>query len=188
MVKYGIRQSTARSFLHPIRHRKNLHVVVGKSVRRIEFNGTTAVGVRVTDTAKYKTGGEKLVLAKRETILSAGTINSAKILLISGVGPKENTGQGTFLTSIVDLPVGKNLQNHPAVMLPFRVEIEKGSELEASLLESQSVWAWIEYLLRGTGPYSSSPYAAHAFINSESLGGTATGERPDLQLILSWNY
>lgn len=186
-VKAGVRQSAARAFLHPVRLHKNLHVVVGKSVRRIELNGTTAVGVRVTNTEEYRTGRERLVKAKRETILSAGTINSAKILQLSGIGPRENVGSGSYLSSTVELPVGSNLQNHPAVMLPFRVDTAPGSELARSLLEAQSTWSWIEYLLHGTGPFSSSSYCAHAFVHTNSFNDRdkRSDERPDIQLIFS---
>ena len=184
-VKYGLRQSTAHAFLHPVRHRNNLHVVVGKAVRRVELEGTTAVGVRVTNTREYKTGAETLVKAKRETILCAGAINSAKILLLSGVGPSDTLRDGTFLSSRVELPVGKNLQNHPAIMLPFRVDAAPGSNLARSLLESQSTWSWIQYLFTGTGPFSSSSYSAHAFVHSTNDRGKGSDERPDIQLIFS---
>ena len=183
-VRDGIHQSSARAFLHPVRHRKNLHVVVGKTVRRVQFDGDIAVGVTVTNTAEYRTGTEKLVKARQEVILCAGTINSAKILQLSGIGPSECLGQSSFLSSKFDLPVGHNLQNHPAIMLPFRLDVAPDSELAQSFLQSQSVWSWVRYLLHGTGPYTSSSYSAHAFIHSSSDSGDSA-DRPDLQLILS---
>lgn len=182
-VMDGVRQSTARAFLHPIRDRKNLYVVVDKAVRRVEFDGDTAIGVRVTNTNEYKTGGETLVRAKREVIISAGTINSAKILQLSGVGSVEQLNSSTFLSSKFDLPVGSNLQNHPVVMLPFRVDTEPDSELGQWLLQSQSPWSWLQYLLHGTGPFSSSPYSAHAFLHSSP--DFSRDLRPDLQLLFS---
>ena len=182
-VKDGVHQSTARAFLHPVRHRTNLHVVVGKAVRRVEVDGDTAVGVRVTDDKEYKTGGETLVKAKRETILCAGAINSAKILHLSGFGPKEHLNDSTFLTYETDLPVGQNLQNHPVIMLPFRVETEPDSVLGQSLLQSQSTWSWVQYLSRGTGPLSSSSYSAHAFLHSTPTADKDA--RPDIQLLFS---
>ena len=90
-IKDGVLQSTARAFLHPVRYRKNLHVVIGKAVRRVELDGNVAIGVRVTDDREYKTGSEKLIKAKREVILCAGAINSAKILHLSGIGPKRTS-------------------------------------------------------------------------------------------------
>ena len=182
-VKDGIHQSNARAFLHPIRHRKNLHVVIDKAVRRVELKDDTAIGIWVTDTREYRTGGEKLVRAKREVILCAGTINSAKILQLSGIGPRESLNDKTFLSSTLDLPVGNNLQNHPAVMLPFIVDAELDNELAQSLLQSQSTWSWVEYLLFGAGPFSSSAYSAHAFVHSTSYRGS--DNRPDLQLLFS---
>ena len=186
-VKNGVRQSTAKAFLHPVRHRKNLHVVVGKSVRRVEIDEGRAIGVRVTDTSQYKTGVEKLVKAKREVILCSGTISSAKILMLSGIGRDEDL-KSAFLSSQYELPVGQNLQNHPAVMLPFRLDIPPESELAHSMLSSQSIWSWVEYLLHGTGAYSSSSYTAHAFLrsSSESDGSDDRSDgRPDIQLLLS---
>ena len=182
-VKDGVHQSTARAFLHPVRHRKNLHVVVDKAVRRVEIDGDTAIGVRVTDTSEYKTGSEKLVRAKREVVLSAGAINSAKILQLSGVGSVEQLNSSKFFASKFDLPVGNNLQNHPVVMLPFTVDAELDSELAQLLLQSQSAWSWLEYLLHGTGPFSSSPYSAHAFLQSSP--DQSQDQRPDLQLLCS---
>ena len=167
-----------------MRHRKNLHVVVGKAVRRVKFDGDRAVGVTVTDTEEYKMGAEKLVKARQEVILCAGTISSAKILQLSGIGPDECLRDSSFLSSKLDLPVGHNLQSHPAIMLPFRLDVSPDSELAQSFLQSQSIWSWVKYLLHGTGPYSSSSYSAHAFIHSSSDSGGSDG-RPDLQLILS---
>lgn len=181
-VKNGVHQSTARAFLHPVRYRTNLHVVVGKAVRRVEFDGSTAIGVRVADTNQYRTGTEQLIKAKREVILCAGTIGSAKILHLSGIGPEAYLN-GSFLSSKLDLPVGKNLQNHPAIMLPFRLDVDTGSELAQSIPSIQSIWSWIEYLLFATGPFSTSSYTAHAFLNT--FGSGMHEEQPDVQLILS---
>ena len=180
-VKDGVRLSTARAFLHPVRTRKNLHVVVGKSVRRIEFDGDRAVGVRVVDTKVYKTGAEQLVKAQREVILCAGTIGSAVILQLSGIGMEEDF-MGSFLSSRVALPVGRNLQNHPTVMMPYRLDIPLDSELARSMRRSRSLWSWLEYALYGTGPLSASTYAAHAFLHSGLEGGRDNG--PDTQLLL----
>ena len=69
-------------------------------------------------------------------------------------------------------------------MLPFRVDTDPGSELAQSLLESQSPWSWVQYMLQGTGPLSSSSYSAHAFVNSTSDDNSDDG-RPDIQLLFS---
>lgn len=180
-VRDGVRLSTARAFLHPIRIRKNLHVVIGKSVRRIEFDGDRAVGVRVVDTEVYKTGLEKLVKVQREVILCAGAIGSALILQVSGIGIEEDL-TGSFLSSKVSVPVGRNLQNHPTVMLPYKLDIPIESELARSMQQSRSLWSTLEYALYGTGPLSASTYAAHAFLHSGLDGGRSEG--PDTQVVL----
>ena len=182
VIQDGVRLSAARAFLHPIRYRKNLHVVVDSSVRRVEIDKGRAVGVKVTDTRQYRTGVEKLIKAKREVILSAGTIGSPQILMLSNIG-KEVDVQGSHIVPEIDLPVGRNLQNHPAVMLPFILDIPSNSSLAHTMQQSKSAWSWVEYLLHGTGPYSSSTYVAHAFLQS-GLQNTLE-KNPDIQLIVS---
>lgn len=87
--------------------RPNLTVVTGALVTGIQFNGNTAQGVN------YIVDG-KLVAAKvkREVILSAGAINSPKILMLSGVGDARELRRLGLTSIVADLPgVGKNLQD-----------------------------------------------------------------------------
>ena len=60
-IRNGECWSTARAFLHPVRHRSHLFVWTGRSVRGLEFDGEQAVGVRVVDTEEFKTGKETLM-------------------------------------------------------------------------------------------------------------------------------
>ena len=114
-VKDGKRQSTAVAFLHPIRHRKNLHIVTNAEVSSVLFDRNRAIGVRY-----IHNGIDKQALANREIILSAGAINSPKLLLLSGVGPAEQLRRLTIPT-VVDLPgVGQNLQDHARLTVGYR--------------------------------------------------------------------
>lgn len=108
---HGQRQSTNGAFIRPIRQkRKNLEVMTQAHVTRIIIDPKTkqAKGVEFTS---MKTGRTKVVMAKKEVILSAGAINSPKILMLSGIGPTEElTKHG--IKVIHSLAVGHNLQDH----------------------------------------------------------------------------
>lgn len=106
----GWRWSTARGYLRPAMKRPNLTVQTGATVHRIVMEGRRAVAV------EYKYRGQILrARAGREILLSASTFNSAKILMLSGIGPEAHLREHG-IEVIHDLPgVGRNLQDHAAV-------------------------------------------------------------------------
>ncbi|XP_076385048.1 glucose dehydrogenase [FAD, quinone] [Megachile rotundata] len=108
---HGTRQSTNSAFIRPIRRkRKNLTVQTQSHVTRLLTDSVTkrVTGVEYTSTV---TGFSERVSARKEVILSAGAINSPKILMLSGIGPTEELKRhGIHVVS--DLPVGRNLQDH----------------------------------------------------------------------------
>ena len=107
-VERGRRASSATQFLHPVAHRPNLEVLTNCLVTRLIVEHGRAVGVEIADGS-----GVRQVRAEREVILSAGTYNSAKLLLLSGIGPAEDL-HALGIDVQVDLPgVGRNLQEHP---------------------------------------------------------------------------
>ncbi|CAG9791390.1 unnamed protein product [Diatraea saccharalis] len=112
-IKEGMRHSTARAFLSPIKHRRNLHVVKNGYVTKLIFIPNTN---KVTGVLISKDGKEVIVNAKKEVIVSAGAINTPQLLLLSGIGPSK---QLKYLNINVksDLPVGQNLQDH--LFVPF---------------------------------------------------------------------
>lgn len=103
----GRRMSTAKAFLAPIKDRQNLYVMKSTRADAILMEDKEAVGVRVT----LKNGTSVNVKASKEVILSAGSIASPQLLMLSGIGPKEHLDE-MGIPSVVDLPVGKNLQDH----------------------------------------------------------------------------
>ena len=113
-IRHGRRESAATAYLHPVLARKNLKVTVRAQVANILFEGNRAVGV-----AYLKDGKRRVARAEREVIVSAGTINSPQILMLSGIGePEALTAHGIKVT--VPLPgVGENLQDHPAALLIY---------------------------------------------------------------------
>ena len=106
MIRNGVRASTSAAFLRPIRHRPNLVVQVNALVRQIVLEGKRATGVR------YSVGGDTREVQAREVILSAGTINSPQVLMLSGIGPaKELMALGIPVRHALE-SVGKNLHDH----------------------------------------------------------------------------
>ncbi|XP_053995045.1 glucose dehydrogenase [FAD, quinone]-like [Hylaeus volcanicus] len=108
---HGMRQSTNGAFIRPIRRkRKNLTIETQAHVTRILIDADTkrAMGVEYVSTA---TGFAKVALARKEVILSAGALNSPKILMLSGIGPTEELKKHG-IEVVSDLPVGRNLQDH----------------------------------------------------------------------------
>jgi choline dehydrogenase len=106
-VQNGRRASAANAYLRPAMSRRNLAVRTHALATRIVFDGRRAHGVR------YRQGDrESEAVARRELIVSAGSINSPQLLKISGVGPAaELTALG--IPVVRDLPgVGENLQDH----------------------------------------------------------------------------
>ncbi|XP_077980699.1 glucose dehydrogenase [FAD, quinone]-like [Glandiceps talaboti] len=113
-MKDGKRCSTANAFLTPdVRARKNLTIWTETVAAKIVFDGKTAKSLKF-----LKGGIEGEVLVQKELILSAGSIASPQLLLLSGVGPKEHL-EDMGIPVLCDLPVGENLQDHIFSILRF---------------------------------------------------------------------
>lgn len=106
-VRRGARCSTAKAFLYSARDRPNLHVVTFAYVTKVLFNEfKRAVGVQFD-----RFSLTHMVYARKEIILSGGSVNSAQLLMLSGIGPRDHL-EAHGIPVIADLPVGKNLQDH----------------------------------------------------------------------------
>jgi choline dehydrogenase len=105
--KNGQRHSAADAFLKPVLDRDNLTALTGAQVTQIRFDGDRATGV------EYEIGGDRVRAdVHREVVLSAGTINSPQLLMLSGVGEAEHLREHDIEIQH-DLPgVGRNLQDH----------------------------------------------------------------------------
>jgi choline dehydrogenase len=118
--KQGHRVSGATAFLAPIKGRSNLTIETGAEVTRLVLDKTKVVGV------EYRQNGQThQVNAVREVILSAGALQSPKLLMLSGIGPGEHL-QEHGIPVVVDLPgVGQNLQDHLQLPIVFRTKTER---------------------------------------------------------------
>jgi choline dehydrogenase len=111
----GIRVSTALAFLSRARHRLNLTIKSNVHALRLLFDGTRATGVLV------ESGGEQFPVMGEQIILSAGTIASPQLLMLSGVGPAAHL-RSLGIPVVRDLlGVGQNFRDHPLVPILFRL-------------------------------------------------------------------
>lgn len=117
--KNGIRFSSARAFLRPVSKRPNLHILVNTTASKVLVNPETktAVGVEIMD----KDGHTRRINAKKEVIVAGGAVNSPQILLLSGIGPRQEL-QKVGIRQVHELPgVGRNLHNHVAYFINFYI-------------------------------------------------------------------
>jgi len=110
-IRNGRRSSAATAYLKPALSRPNLTLETGVHVTRVLMNGTHARGVEYV----RGTGDIVQVAADHEVILSGGTFNTPQLLMLSGIGPAAHLRE-IGINAVADLPVGKNLQDHLAVM------------------------------------------------------------------------
>lgn len=167
----GTRLSSSRAFLHPALGRPNLVVISDALVEKIRLQGSRATGVTL------RQGTQRRELrAGTEVVLSAGTINSAQLLLLSGIGPiPELAAHGIEVRHA--LPgVGLNLQDHPSVPL---IRSDPGATSYALTWRASASVAlapW-KYLLTRRGMLASNAAEAGGFLRS-----SPGVDRPDLQL------
>jgi choline dehydrogenase len=171
LIRNGYRQSAARVFLYPARATGRLDVRTDARAAQILFDGTRATAVRYVNDKDRTT--ENTVIARREVIVSAGTANTAKLLQMSGIGPKwllEELG----VPVIADLPAGENFRDHYSTRIVARVknartinEMVRGAGLVGQLAR----WASGK-----PSVLSVSPSVVHWFWKTED-----TMSQPDLQ-------
>lgn len=154
----GQRFSAARAFLDPVRKRPNLHIVPDTDVLRIEFDGQRAAGVVIRNKA-----GTRSIAAAREIIISAGAIQSPKLLQLSGVGPAALL-QAHGIPVVVDSPgVGQNLREHRYLSTQYRVT---GGSLNASFGGLGLMLSVLRYAFGTSGPLTHSAHEVGGFVKT----------------------
>ena len=113
----GKRWSAAAAYLRPNGGRPNLEVITDATVLRVVLERSRAVGVEV-----HQGGTSHVIRADREVILSAGTYNSPKLLMLSGIGRAAGLA-ALGIAPVVDLPVGEQLQDHPGIVLSYLTDV-----------------------------------------------------------------
>ena len=112
----GVRMSTAITHLAPMRHHLNLTIRGNVFARKILIENRQVTGVEV------ESGGEVFTVESNKVVISAGALKSPHILMLSGIGPKDQLDE-YGIDVLQNTPgVGANLRNHPISPISFRVK------------------------------------------------------------------
>ncbi len=161
-IRNGRRSSSAAAYLNPARGRKNLTIETAAHATRILMQGTRATGVEY-----LHHGNLKRMKAGREVIVASGTFNTPQLLMLSGIGPAAHLREHSIKT-VADLPVGKNLQDHLAVLLLYTRR--DFSAFHGEMRFDRMARNMLQAHFFGTGPGTVVPGGLHAFVKT----------RPDL--------
>lgn len=168
-VRGGIRESTARAYLDPVKKRPNLTVWTGALVDRMIMEGKRAAGV-----ALERSGVATTVFAAKEIILAAGSIASPALLQRSGIGAK-SVLQDAGVKQVHELPgVGENLQDHLEVY--FQFHCKEPVSLNNKLGWFSKLMIGIQWVLFKSGLGATNHFESCAFIRSD-----AGRKSPDIQ-------
>ncbi len=164
----GRRWSTANAYLKPALKRSNLELVKCFA-RRVVIENGRAVGVEIERGDKIET-----VRANREVIVAASSINSPKLLMLSGIGPAAHLSEHG-IDVVADRPgVGQNLQDH------LELYIQQASTQPITLYKHWNLWgkalAGAQWLFFKSGLGASNQFESAGFIRSR-----AGVEYPDIQ-------
>jgi choline dehydrogenase-like flavoprotein len=157
-IRNGRRSSAAKAYLRPALKRRNLVVETGAHATRVLMQGTRATGIEY-----LKSGKTRRAEASREVILAGGTFNTPQLLMLSGIGPAAHLRE-MGIQSLLDLPVGKNLQDHLAAMILF-TRPNAGSFRQGMRFDRMAV-SMMRAQVFGTGPATIVPGGLHAFIKT----------------------
>ncbi len=164
----GRRWSAANAYLKPAIATGNVQVIRGLA-RRVVFEGTRAVGLEIA-----RGGNVQVIRAGREVILAASSINTPKLLMLSGIGPGAHLAEHA-IPVLADRPgVGANLQDHLEIYMQY------AASQPVTLFKYWNLWgkAFVgaQWLMTGGGLGASNQFEACGFIRSR-----AGIDYPDIQ-------
>ncbi|XP_058451235.1 glucose dehydrogenase [FAD, quinone] [Malaya genurostris] len=175
-MRNGRRCSAAKAFLRPVANRPNLHISVNSRVTRILIDPSTKVAYGVEF---LKNKRRYAVKVGKEVVLSAGSIASPQLLMLSGVGPREHLEE-VGIPVIQDLRVGYNLQDH--VTLPGLVfTVNQPVSIRERDMRSPPII--FDYLLNGKGPFTI-PGGAEGLAFVKTNISFLPPDYPDVEVVL----
>ena len=176
LIEHGRRVSAARAFLHPVRSRRNLKILTRTHVTRILLHEGRAIGVEVVD-ADQKNAPRQLY-ARREVILSAGAINTPRVLQLSGIGPGARLAALGIPVQHDLAGVGEGLRDH------YAVRVVAAAKNVLTINEHAHGWRLARQLLnwciRRPSILAMAPSLAYVSTRSPN-----SPHRPDLQFIFT---
>lgn len=172
-IKDGRRVSAARAFLKPALHRSNLTVRTGSIVERILFDKGRAIGLQVAGRR-----GTTQVMARREVVISLGSLQSPKLLQLSGIGPREVLKKAGVPLYLERDRVGQGLREHRCATMRFELIEDLGYNRQLSSSAAQALTA-LRYLASRRGPLAAPSFDIVAFVKS-----SPNVDRVDGQLML----
>lgn len=159
-TKGKYRFSSNSAYMVPISgSRPNLHLKMNCNVTKIIFDNREASGVRISCP-----GQDFEIAASKEVIVSAGALNSPKLLMLSGIGPIDHLTE-LGIPTLKDLPVGKNLMDHINAITQF--------EVNQTIANPNDIQSYID---EGNGPLTL-PLGCEAYIFSQPKNGIQTIEQ-----------
>jgi choline dehydrogenase-like flavoprotein len=169
LIRNGMRETTAKSMLRPALARGNVHLQTDAHVARVLIENGRATGVELVN--------GRVIHARREVILSAGTVQSPQILLLSGIGPAAHL-RAVGVEVRHNLPgVGENYHDH--VASPMHVETDDTTSYGLSLKAlPRDILHFFQYLATRKGPLAGNVFESVAFLRTDpSL------DRADVQFV-----
>jgi len=169
-AKNGRRCSAAVAYLNPVKSRENLEIITHAQVDKVVISEGRATGVVYSD----RSGNQKTVTARKDIILSGGSINTPQILMLSGIGEAPQLAENG-IDVVKDLPgVGKNLKDHLQARLVYKCN-EPTLNDEVSSLYGQARIG-LKYLMFRSGPMTMAASLATGFMKTRPEVAT-----PDIQ-------
>ncbi|SHN15401.1 GMC family oxidoreductase [Cryptosporangium aurantiacum] len=174
-IKNGLRQSASKVFLKPAERRANLTVRTDVLVTRVVIEGDRAVAVEVATGSSVER-----VAAGKEIILCLGTLETPKLLELSGIGNAEVL-RGAGIDVVLDRPmVGEDMIEHRYFPLQLRLNNPKlGYNARLSSKAGQAL-SGLKYLATRKGPVASPAYDLVGFLKT-----TPDQPRVDAQILLT---
>ncbi|KAL0129819.1 hypothetical protein PUN28_001817 [Cardiocondyla obscurior] len=185
-LRNGLRCSVTKAYLRPASKRENLDISLESFVEKILVKEDGAS--KVAHGVSFLKGEKRFTVgAKREVILSAGTIQSPQLLMLSGIGPRRHLQRMNISVMHHAPGVGQNLQDHVGIGgVIYTVDSPYNgtgqNKLTIKLSELRTLKTIQEMILKNSGPLYTSIYVGTAFVNTKYAEEI---DYPDIQLIFS---